>query len=426
MSDTDFLSTKSQRKVISLSRRAFNENDFKSCYAHSKSARQQTPLWQKGRNHLRRYFQSLTCKSLIYSWFPIVSWLPKYKIKDYLVPDIMGGFTVSILHIPQGLAYALLASVPPIGGLYLAVIPLLVYTIFGTSRHLSLGTFAVVCLMVGSVVEREIARIEPATTQSSILATTSPPISGGFLNTTTLNKLIRKEESNSTYPSDEEIMDKKKMEIAVTLALLVGIVQFLMGLLKLGFVAVYLSDPLISGFTTGAAILVLTSQVKNIFGISVPRYTGAFATVKTYIYMFEHITETVPGSLITGVVCIILVYCLKLLDEKTRKYIKFPIPADLIAVILGTGITYGAETHKKYDVAVLGEIPKGFPPFSTPSLPLMETMIVDAIVIAIVVFATNVSLAKMFAQKNKYTIDPNQWFSVQVSSPGKPGKVFAL
>ncbi|KAK3733500.1 hypothetical protein QZH41_008731, partial [Actinostola sp. cb2023] len=305
------------------------------------------------------------------------------------------------------LAYAMLASLPAITGLYLAFVPLLVYVLLGTSRHLSLGTFAVVCLMIGSVVEREVPDInEPSTSAPYPLSTLMSP--NFTTSTPDFTNLVVKVISNASNPNPEDMLAAKRIEVAVTLALLVGIIQFTMGLFRLGFVAVYLSDPLISGFTTGAAVLVFTSQIQHILGIKVPRYSGVFAAIKAYIYMFSHITDAIPGSIVTGVICIALLIILKKIDEKTRPIIKFPIPADLIAVILGTGITYGVETHKKYDVSVLGYIPKGIPPLTVPNVHLMGNIITDAVVIAVVIFATNISLVKMFAKKKNDNIDANQ------------------
>jgi len=137
-----------------------------------------------------------------------------------LAHDIAGGLTVAIMHIPQGLAYAMLASLPAVTGLYTAFVPILVYMAMGTSRHISLGTFAVVCLMVGHVVEREV--------ENSALPTTVPPTkepAGGSSGGGTLLSSIYKQESNSSFPSQQEILDEKKLEVAVALSMLVGLFQ---------------------------------------------------------------------------------------------------------------------------------------------------------------------------------------------------------
>lgn len=397
-----------RRYRINLSRHVYNEQEFSESFIKSdecvSNSENEPSLIVKT---IKRYFSSSRCslRAALKSWFPIIEWLPCYDVRRDLAHDIAGGLTVAIMHIPQGLAYAMLASLPAVTGLYTAFVPILVYMAMGTSRHLSLGTFAVVCLMVGHVVERETehytAVVVPAAPTPQTIIDKS---SGAGL----LRSAIYKEEANNSFPSQEDMLDEKKLELAIALSLLVGLFQFVMGLLNLGFVAVYLSDPIISGFTTGAAVLVFTSQIKHILGLNIPRYSGAFALVQTYIFLFKNITLSIPGAIITGVVCIALLFVLKFVSEKLKHKMKFPIPAELIVVALGTLVSYLVHLNEKFQVPILGKIPIGIRAPSAPSFMLMRKMAPDAIVIAIVIFATNVSLAKTFARRNNYVIDSNQ------------------
>lgn len=396
-----------RRYRINLSRHVYNEREFTESFINQEeyTASSEVEPSSLAKTLKRNFLPSrCTCKDILQSWFPIVEWLPAYNIRRDLAHDIAGGLTVAIMHIPQGLAYALLASLPAVTGLYTAFVPILVYMAMGTSRHISLGTFAVVCLMVGHVVDREVEQsLSPTPTAP---APTNPPLDGSV--NEVLRNSIYKHESNGSSSNEQDLLDEKKLEVAVALSMLVGLLQLLMGLLKLGFVAVYLSDPIISGFTTGAAILVFTSQVKHILGLEVPRYSGAFAVVKTYIFMFKNITLAVPGSVITGVVCILVLIALKYISEKLKHRMKFPIPAELIVVVLGTVVSYFVGLNEKFQVSVLHDIPKGLQAPSAPSFMLMGNMVTDAIVISIVIFATNISLAKTFAKRNNYVIDSNQ------------------
>nr|XP_058950688.1 sulfate anion transporter 1-like isoform X1 [Pocillopora verrucosa] len=396
-----------RRYRINLSRHVYNEREFTESFINQEeyTASSEVEPSSLAKTLKRNFLPSrCTCKDILQSWFPIVEWLPAYNIRRDLAHDIAGGLTVAIMHIPQGLAYALLASLPAVTGLYTAFVPILVYMAMGTSRHISLGTFAVVCLMVGHVVDREVEQsLSPTPTAP---APTNPPLDGSV--NEVLRNSIYKHESNGSSSNEQDLLDEKKLEVAVALSMLVGLLQLLMGLLKLGFVAVYLSDPIISGFTTGAAILVFTSQVKHILGLEVPRYSGAFAVVKTYIFMFKNITLAVPGSVITGVVCILVLIALKYISEKLKHRMKFPIPAELIVVVLGTVVSYFVGLNEKFQVSVLRDIPKGLQAPSAPSFMLMGNMVTDAIVISIVIFATNISLAKTFAKRNNYVIDSNQ------------------
>ncbi|XP_067040466.1 prestin-like isoform X3 [Acropora muricata] len=396
-----------RRYRINLSRHVYNEQEFSESFIKSdecvSNSENEPSLIVKT---IKRYFSSSRCslRAALKSWFPIIEWLPCYDVRRDLAHDIAGGLTVAIMHIPQGLAYAMLASLPAVTGLYTAFVPILVYMAMGTSRHLSLGTFAVVCLMVGHVVERETEHFSAVVPAAPTPQTIIDKSSGAGL----LRSSIYKEEANNSFPSQEDMLDEKKLELAIALSLLVGLFQFVMGVLKLGFVAVYLSDPIISGFTTGAAVLVFTSQIKHILGLNIPRYSGAFALVQTYIFLFKNITLSIPGAIITGVVCITLLIVLKFVSEKLKHKMKFPIPAELIVVVLGTLVSYLVHLNEKFQVPILGKIPIGIRAPSAPSFMLMRKMVPDAIVIAIVIFATNVSLAKTFARRNNYVIDSNQ------------------
>ncbi|PFX33452.1 sulfate anion transporter 1-like isoform X2 [Stylophora pistillata] len=396
-----------RRYRINLSRHVYNEQEFTESFINQEEYTASSEFEPSSfAKTLRRNFlpSRCTCKEILQSWFPIVEWLPAYNVRRDLAHDIAGGITVAIMHIPQGLAYALLASLPAVTGLYTAFVPILVYMAMGTSRHISLGTFAVVCLMVGHVVDREVEHsLSPTPTAP---ATTNQPPGGST--GVVLQNSIYKHESDGSSLDEQDLLDEKKLEVAVALSMLVGLLQLLMGLFKLGFVAVYLSDPIISGFTTGAAILVFTSQVKHILGLEVPRYSGAFAVVKTYLFMFKNITLSVPGSVITGVVCILILIALKYISEKLKHKMKFPIPAELIVVVLGTVVSYFVGLNEKFQVSVLHDIPKGLRVPSAPSFMLMGNIVTDAIVISIVIFATNISLAKTFAKRNNYVIDSNQ------------------
>jgi len=324
--------------------------------------------------------------------FPIIRWLPKYNIKRDLVADISGGLTVGIMHIPQGLAFAMLASLPPVTGLYTAIIPVLVYMIMGTSKHLSVGSFAVICLMVASVCEREVAKMsfEPSPTPTPMNGTTS-----GSLPTTASSGLWSP-------------VDAMKLKIAISLACLIGIIQIAMGAARLGFVATFMSDPMISGFTTGSAVLVVISQMPHILGIKVPQFSRPLAAPKAVVYMLKHIASSNGGAIITGLLCLAILIGLKKVNERFKNKLPVPIPAELLVVVVGTAISYGGAINKKFGVSILGKIPKGLPPLSVPSLSMMSNIFPDAFVIAVVIFATNISVSVMFAKKRGYTVEPNQ------------------
>uniref|UniRef100_A0A3B3ZRQ8 STAS domain-containing protein n=1 Tax=Periophthalmus magnuspinnatus TaxID=409849 RepID=A0A3B3ZRQ8_9GOBI len=200
-------------------------------------------------------------KKTVQRWVPVLDWLPKYPFRENILGDVASGCSVAIMHLPQGMAYALLASLPPVFGLYTSLYPVLVYFIFGTSRHISIGTFAVISIMVGSVTER------------------LGPDSNFQVNNGT----------NTTGSVDIDARDAYRVKIACSLTLLVGIFQILLGMVKFGFVVNYLSEPLVRGYTTGSACHVFVSQLKYIFGVTSSRYNGPLSLI--YVIVATIITH---------------------------------------------------------------------------------------------------------------------------------------
>ncbi|XP_028401981.1 pendrin-like isoform X2 [Dendronephthya gigantea] len=329
-------------------------------------------------------------RDTLHGILPITQWLPKYKAKEYLPGDIAAGLALGIMNIPQGLAFAMLSSLPPITGLYVALVPVFAYVIMGTSKHLSVGSFAVVSIMVGNVID---ARTAGQTTVASQI-----------VNGSMMNESSSANEISGGWSAE----DREKIILSVTLCLVVGIMQTVMGILRLGFITIFLSDPLISGFTTGAACWVFTSQIKHIIAIYPERYSGPFALIKTYIDIFKNITSINLTSLIIGIICILILLAIKHMNEKYKDKLKFPIPAEFIVVVLSTGISYGAKMKQKYNILIVESVPRGLPPLSVPRSDLITDLVIDGFVISVVAFSVNVSLAKLFSQKHGYPLDANQ------------------
>uniref|UniRef100_A0A8B9D8V2 Solute carrier family 26 member 5 n=1 Tax=Anser cygnoides TaxID=8845 RepID=A0A8B9D8V2_ANSCY len=325
---------------------------------------------------------SKKAKSHLYSFLPILKWLPRYPVKEYLLGDIISGISTGVMQLPQGLAYALLAAVPPVFGLYSSFYPVFLYTFFGTSKHISIGTFAVISMMVGGVAVRQVP---------------DEVISVGYNSTNTTYA--------SEYYSDR---DFKRVQVAVTLALLSGIIQLCLGLLRFGFVAIYLTEPLVRGFTTAAAVHVFTSQLKYLLGVKTSRYSGPLSVVYSLVAVFSKITTTNVAALIVGLTCIVLLLIGKEINLRYKKKLPVPIPMEIIVVIIGTGVSAGMNLTESYGVDVVGNIPQGLRAPAVPEIQLIPAIFVDAIAIAIVGFSMAVSMAKIFALKHGYTIDGNQ------------------
>jgi SulP family sulfate permease len=289
--------------------------------------------------------------SFIKSIFPAAEWLGNYQKKN-LSGDLSAGLTVGIMLIPQGMAYAMLAGLPPIHGLYAVTIPLIIYALFGTSRQLAVGPVAMVSLLIAAGIA-------------------------------------------AMQPESPEII----LMLAFTLALVVGILQFGMGLLRLGFVVNFLSHPVISGFTSAAAIIIGLSQVKHLFKIKLPQTEHAHEIL---IAMAGEIQNTHLPTLILGLVAIVII--------KYGKKIHPKFPAPLVAVVVGI-LAVTLLDLKTIGVVVLGEVPSGLPGLSMPSFDLgtWQKLLPVALTIALVGFAESFAVAKAMQQRHKdYQLDANQ------------------
>uniref|UniRef100_A0A674GPB6 Solute carrier family 26 member 6 n=1 Tax=Taeniopygia guttata TaxID=59729 RepID=A0A674GPB6_TAEGU len=324
-------------------------------------------------------------KSLLFRFLPFLRWLPRYPIKDWLLGDIVSGFSVGIMHLPQGLAYALLAGLPPVTGLYSSFYPVFLYFFFGTSRHNSVGPFAVISVMIGSLTE-------------SLMP------SEDFLESVN--------GSNATV--NEELRDTRRVELVATITVLTGIFQVLLGLLQFGFVVTYLSDPLVRGYTTAASVHVLISQLKNVFGVSQSEHSGPLSLFVVSIYPPEHIPsscklpDTNVGTLVTSIIAMVSILIVKELNHKFGAKLPMPIPIELITIIVSTGISYGVNLKEKFGVSVVGNIPSGLKPPVVPNMSYFGQVVGNAFAIAVVGYAICISLGKIFALKHGYKVDSNQ------------------
>uniref|UniRef100_A0A8C0HPB7 Solute carrier family 26 member 2 n=1 Tax=Buteo japonicus TaxID=224669 RepID=A0A8C0HPB7_9AVES len=304
----------------------------------------------------------------------VITWLPKYKLREYLLGDLMSGVIVGVLLVPQSIAYSLLAGQEPIYGLYTSFFASIIYFIFGTSRHISVGIFGVLCLMVGQVVDHTAVYVN----------TTISPVNQ------TLQKLLC---DKILHPNLFCVVDS---------------FQVAMGFFQVGFVSVYLSDSLLSGFVTGASFTILTSQAKYLLGLDIPRSSGIGSLIATWINIFRNIHKTNICDLITSFLCFLVLIPTKELNEYFKSRLKAPIPVELVVIVAATLASHFGELRDTYGSSVAGHIPTGFLPPRPPDWNLIPNVALDAIPIAIIGFAITVSLSEMFAKKHGYSVRANQ------------------
>ncbi|XP_039297762.1 solute carrier family 26 member 10 isoform X1 [Nilaparvata lugens] len=319
---------------------------------------------------------------MVKSMIPAIDWLSRYSFKQDLPKDIIAGLTVGIMNIPQGMAYAILGNVPPVVGLYMAFFPTIIYAFLGTSRHISMGSFAVICLMAGKTVS----------TYSSTYSLANIPVN-----------------STLPYAAEQSGTSYSPIEVAMAVTFMVGIFQLGMYLLRLGVICTLLSDTLVNGLTAGAAIHVFTSQIKDLLGMNVPKYTGPLYILRTYIGIFENLhTINYVATFCSAVTMVALIINNEILKPWISKKSIIPIPIELIVVLAGTLLSRYAYISDTHNLSVVGHIAVGLPEAAAPKLSLLSLVALDSFVISVVAYIISVSMALIFAQKLKYTIDSNQ------------------
>jgi sulfate permease, SulP family len=282
-------------------------------------------------------------------FLPILVWLPHYD-RRFLRFDVIAGATVWGLLVPESIAYAGLAGLPPQAGLYTLLVTLAAYAVFGTSRHLiAAATSAAAVLLASSI------------------SGLSPP-------------------DASHYASD-----------AAALVLFCGGLFVLAGLLRLGFVAQFLSRPVMEGFVFGLAIFVTVSQLPKLFGIK----KGTGDTIAQFVHLLGHLSETNGATFAVGASTLALLFAIDRLAPR--------IPGGLLALVLGIVIS-SLLNLSQHGVEIVGHVPSGLP---TPAVPSIKSSDVPGLLAAaggmlLVIFSESLGAAENFATKHGYDIDPNQ------------------
>ncbi|MCB0631550.1 MAG: solute carrier family 26 protein [Saprospiraceae bacterium] len=287
----------------------------------------------------------------IAKFIPALDWMPKYN-GTQLKGDLSAGLTVGVMLIPQGMAYAMIAGLPPIYGLYASTIPLIIYALLGTSRQLAVGPVAMVSLLTAA----GIGALADGGTETYIM-------------------------------------------LAITLALFVGLIQFLLGAFRLGFLVNFLSHPVISGFTSAAALIIGLSQLKHLLGIKIESSHYVHEVLIEAVSKFGQINWVTFAIGLGGIMLIMGI----------KRYFK-AIPGQLLAVIFGILAVWGFGLTEQ-GVKIVGEVPKGLPSLSLPSFNMdtIQSLIPVALAISLVSFMESIAVAKAIQARHKnYKVEPNQ------------------
>ena len=285
-------------------------------------------------------------------YVPILSWLPNYN-RAWLNADVIAGLTLFGLVVPEAMAYAGIAGLPPQAGLYTLLAALLVYALFGTSRHLNVaGTSASSVLIASTVV--------------ALGASTG---------------------DMDTYQA-----------YAIALVLVVGVVFLVAGLARLGFITQFLSKPVMDGFVTGLAIFVAVGQLNKLFGVE----KGEGNTIVKIVDVIKQLPEANWVAFAVGATALALLFLLPHLNKR--------IPAGLVVLVGYILLSTVLDLNGNHGVGVVGTVPKGLPMPSLPKVPLSiyASMVLPAIGVLLVVYSESLGVAHEFAAKHGYEVDPDQ------------------
>jgi len=286
------------------------------------------------------------------SIFPFLQWF-KLITKDTLKADLIAGFTGAVIVLPQGVAFATIAGLPPEYGLYTAMVTPIIAALFGSSRHLISGPTTAISIVVFAAISNH---AEPGTTEF--------------------------------------------ISLVLTLTFLAGVYQLAFGLARLGTLVNFVSHTVVIGFTAGAAILIATSQMKNVLGIEVTRGESFF---HTWLEIGNKVGQTNLSILIVAVVTLVSALLIKRFTPK--------IPNLLIALVIGSFIAY-AFTSTGANIDLVGEIPAHLPPLSMPdfSFASIKMLAPEAFAVALLGLIEAVSISRSIATKSNQRIDANQEF----------------
>ena len=290
-------------------------------------------------------------------FIPILSWLPRYD-RSWLSIDLIAGLTLWGLVVPEAMAYAGIAGLPPQAGLYTLLAALLVYAIFGTSRHLVVqATSATAALLASAVAAALVA---------TAAATASDP------------------EAYQTYAS--------------AFVLVTGLVFLAAGIARLGFITQFLSKPVMDGFVTGLAIFVAVGQLNKLFGVPKPEGN----TVEKLLGIIKELPQANWVAFAVGAAALAVLFLLPRWNKK--------IPAGLVVLFGAIALSAALDLNGNYGVAIVGTLPQGLPTLTFPKVPLTTylAMILPAMGVLLVAYSEALGVAHEFAEKHGYEVDANQ------------------
>lgn len=305
----------------------------------------------------------IKAKKALQYFVPIFEWLPSYTRKLFMY-DLLAGITIASLAIPQGISYAKLANVPPIIGLYSSFVPPLIYSVFGSSKHLAVGTVAASSLIIAATLE---AKVNPS-------------------------------ENPQLY-----------LNLVFTATLISGVTQLILGVFRLGILVDFLSHSTITGFMGGTATLICLQQLKGIFGLK--HFTTHTDMVSVIRVILKNKKEIRWESTVIGVIFLVFLQFTKFVKQKKPKLFWVSAIAPMIVVIVGCCFSYLAHAEK-HGIAIVGHLNKGINPSSLKNLDFdpkyISVAIQAGLVTAMIALAEGIAIGRSFAIMENEQVDGNK------------------
>lgn len=326
-------------------------------------------IFDKLKHIVNNAVRQRSCQYWLETLVPMYRWLRAYDFKNDIVSDVISGLTVGLMIIPQSMSYAKLAGLPVIFGLYSSLVPIFIYAIFGSSRQLAIGPVALVSLLLKTGLEFAL------------------------------------ESTGKTYENTENY-EELYINMALQTSFLVGVVYVIMGILRMGFVTIFLSHAVVSGFTSAAAIIIGLSQLKYFFGYSI----SSTKTVHTLLRnIFKDIDQFNWKSFLMGSFCLGTLLGLKKISQMNKKLKWMRAAGPLLVTVLAIILQAAVDLEDK-GIDIVGKIPKGLPKYtgdkaiSSDNLGPLAVVVTSIVIIG---FMESIAISRQLASKNNYTIDPS-------------------
>lgn len=377
-----------ERKMFT--ERGFNQEEFDKLHGR------RVPKTEDWKSNFKKMFP-INARAFITDRFPVMKMASSYRCKDFIINDFLSGLSVALMAIPQSFGYARIANIPEIIGLYTSFFPVVIYFIFTTSKHVSLGTMALASLVIGSAINGMQMPSESFKAPSSNESLHDMNFAEN-LSSDALDDLLREKD------------DETKILLTVSLSCGAGLILLAMSFFKMGFIVSFMSDAFVSGFLAASTVRVLIIELKDILGVHPEKRHVGFCEffMNTYEIFREMGSSNVIQVAMSSLTLVALLVIKEYVNKRYKDKLKIPIPIEIIVVVVSVIATKFAGLESKFGIEISNGIRSGLPSIVVPSFGMMYHNAFTSFLLAIIGFMMVGMMAKLFAQNHGYRVDNNQ------------------